>query len=188
MGVIEPGDQEIYIKDSLSKTVNASALAVPMLCECVCVCVWEREILQSSFCRRGLVPYSRTWASEWTVCSSSSVAFLPRIHYTYTHTHTHTHTEGYNSHMQFTTLCDVHSGVFFSSDNSPHTALWVRSPADETRCSGSGRRAPGGCWCFHTYTGASAWASRTPGLRKHTGTHLLTTAGWISISQMTGYK
>lgn len=38
--------------------------------------------LQSSFCRSGLVPYSRTWASEWTVCSSSRVAFLPRIHCT----------------------------------------------------------------------------------------------------------
>lgn len=39
------------------------------------------EILQSSFCRSGLVPYSRTWASEWIVCSSSREAFRPRIHW-----------------------------------------------------------------------------------------------------------
>lgn len=38
------------------------------------------DILQSSFCRSGFVPYSRTCASEWTICSSSREAFLPRIH------------------------------------------------------------------------------------------------------------
>lgn len=38
------------------------------------------DILQSSFCRSGFVPYSRTWASEWTIWSSSREAFLPRIH------------------------------------------------------------------------------------------------------------
>lgn len=39
------------------------------------------DILQSNFCRSGLVPYSSTWASEWTVCSSSSEAFRPRMHW-----------------------------------------------------------------------------------------------------------
>ena len=151
---------------------------------CTSVCVWELTI---------------KFLSERVGSIQQDVGFrvnrlqlfqrgLPPTDTLHVHTHTHTHTEGYNSHMQFTTLCDVHSRVFSSTDNSPHTALWVRSPADETRCSGSGRRAPGGCWCFHTCTGASAWESRTPGLRKHTGTHLLTTTGWRSIRQMTGNK
>lgn len=40
-----------------------------------------RSFLLSSFCLlRGFVPYSRACASECTVCSSSSVAFRPRMH------------------------------------------------------------------------------------------------------------
>lgn len=38
----------------------------------------------------------------------------------------------------------------------PRTCRAGRSPAAATRCSGSCRRAPGGCWCSRRRTGASA--------------------------------
>lgn len=49
---------------------------------------------------------------------------------------------------------------------SPRICLAGRSPAAATRCSGYARRAPGGCWCSHRCTGASASACRTRGLQR----------------------
>lgn len=179
MGVIEPGDQEIYIKDSLSKTVNNVILAVLMLC----VCVRERDLTIKFLSERvGSIQQDVGFRVNRLQLFQRGLPPTDTLH-----VHTHTHRGIQLSYAVYNFVWCSQRSVS-SSDNSPHTALWVRSPADETRCSGSGRRAPGGCWCFHTYTGASAWESRTPGLRKHTLTHLLTTAGWKSISQMTGNK
>lgn len=147
----------------------------------------------------GLVPYSNTWRSVWTDCSSSRVALRPRIlckntfiYYIYTALFCRTR----NADLYYSSTSGIMNkwkSVSAATPDRPQSmsVYWPRTvpsglaPAVGTRCSVSSQHALDDCCYLHRCTGVWAFENHRRGLHKHTQTKKKI---YNSVLHMTGSK